>query len=303
MEKIQSLHHKITHTTNLKIIALICISVFVLNNTLQAQQTNTEQLRSTIIQKANGYLGTPYIYGNESPSGFDCSGFVRYVYRLSGGPTLPRNAAGQWAGGAAIPLKNAKPGDILVFNTSGSGASHVGILLDKERFIHAASDGPHTGVIISSIQERYYASRLMGVRAWITDPSQAETQQETSPSQQAQQPHRENEQLALSLIRLSISKTPSIMTDPIPTATGSSASFVLTNDSGRDGVFEVLFYKMHPDFSQTRTLKQYRIHISANEYHVTDPLFFAESGQYRLIIKTHDNLKRVERTWKVVSVQ
>jgi len=71
------------------------------------------------------------------------------------------------------------------------------------------------------------------------------------------------------------------------------------NDSGRDATFEILFYKLDRDPSKHRTLRRDRVQIPANAIYDLAPLAFPQDGQYRLIIKTHDNFKRLERTWAV----
>lgn len=107
---------------------------------------------------ATRYLGIPYRWGGASPStGFDCSGFVMYVYaRL--GVSLPHNAAAQYGYGRPVSRGDLAPGDLVFFD----GLGHNGIYLGGGRFIHS----PHSGdvVKISSINESWYASRWVGAR-------------------------------------------------------------------------------------------------------------------------------------------
>jgi cell wall-associated NlpC family hydrolase len=85
---------------------------------------------------AEKYQGVPYVYGGESPSGFDCSGFVAYVYAQFG-VSLPHSSAEQGAMGTRIATSAAKPGDVVVM----SGGSHVGIYLGGGRMIDAPEPG------------------------------------------------------------------------------------------------------------------------------------------------------------------
>jgi cell wall-associated NlpC family hydrolase len=125
-------------------------------------------LRQSIIETARKYQGVAYRYGAESPRGFDCSGFVRYVYRIAVGIELPRSSRSIWASGQSIQMAEAQPGDIIVFAARKGGAvDHVAILLDEGSIIHAVSQGPKTGVIISSLQDRYFGPRILGAKTFI----------------------------------------------------------------------------------------------------------------------------------------
>jgi cell wall-associated NlpC family hydrolase len=116
-------------------------------------------------------LGVPYKVEGFGPEGFDCSGFVCFVYREAAGMTISRATVGLWNGGKKITLEQVRPGDLLVFTTVRAGASHVGIVLENGpngvTFIHAASQGSKVGVIISNMNESYYKSRFMGARNYF----------------------------------------------------------------------------------------------------------------------------------------
>jgi cell wall-associated NlpC family hydrolase len=88
---------------------------------------------------AEQYLGVPYVYGGASPSGFDCSGLVMYVYAQLG-VSLPHNAAAQFSVLPHVPLSDLEPGDLVFFN----GLGHVGIYVGNGTMIHA----PHTGTVV-----------------------------------------------------------------------------------------------------------------------------------------------------------
>jgi peptidoglycan DL-endopeptidase CwlO len=109
-----------------------------------------------VVGIAMGYLGTPYVYGGASPSGFDCSGFVMYVFSQVG-VSLPHNAAAQYGSGTPVDRSQLQPGDLVFFN----GLGHVGIYVGGGSFIHS----PHTGDVVKiSSMTGWYASTYVGAR-------------------------------------------------------------------------------------------------------------------------------------------
>lgn len=106
---------------------------------------------------ARQYLGCAYVYGGESPSGFDCSGFVQYVYAQLG-YSINRTATAQLADGYNVPYDSLLPGDIIYFGY-GSTATHVGIYLGNGEFIHAQNSS--TGVVITELSTPWYANRFL----------------------------------------------------------------------------------------------------------------------------------------------
>lgn len=112
-----------------------------------------------IISVAESYLGVPYVWGGTSPSGFDCSGFVQYVFKKCG-YSLSRVADAQYNNGYAVSYSNLAPGDLVFFERTyaTNGISHVGIYTGGGYFIHCASGG----VKYSTLSENYYSSRYYG---------------------------------------------------------------------------------------------------------------------------------------------
>jgi peptidoglycan DL-endopeptidase CwlO len=123
----------------------------------QASVTSAPAARyGGVVGIAMQYLGTPYAWGGASPSGFDCSGFIMYVYAQVG-VSLPHNAAMQYGYGSPVSRSDLQPGDLVFFN----GLGHAGIYIGGNQFIHS----PHTGdvVKISSISD-WYADTYVGAR-------------------------------------------------------------------------------------------------------------------------------------------
>ncbi|MCL2230712.1 MAG: C40 family peptidase [Treponema sp.] len=120
-------------------------------------------LRLRVIEASRVYLGTPYRYGGMSNTGVDCSGFVGLSFYDVLGVSLPRSASAMYTWSERIPIERAQPGDLLFFRTSNSNnITHVGLFLGNRTFIHAASDGPRTGVIYSTMDETYWANCYAG---------------------------------------------------------------------------------------------------------------------------------------------
>lgn len=115
--------------------------------------------RPGVVRIALRYLGTPYRWSGASPSGFDCSGFVIYVYKRVG-IALPHNGAMLWRTGRAVPRDALAPGDVVFFD----GLGHVGIYIGGDRFVHS----PHSGdvVKISRLSESWYRSTYVGARRY-----------------------------------------------------------------------------------------------------------------------------------------
>jgi cell wall-associated NlpC family hydrolase len=111
-----------------------------------------------VVPIALQYLGIPYVWGGSSPAtGFDCSGFIMYVFAQLG-VSLPHHAASQWSYGTYVPRDQLAAGDLVFFD----GLGHAGIYIGNGQFVHA----PHTGdvVKISSIYESWYSSTFFGGR-------------------------------------------------------------------------------------------------------------------------------------------
>jgi cell wall-associated NlpC family hydrolase len=116
-----------------------------------------------IIATAQKYMGTPYVWGGETPDGWDCSGFTRYVMKQNG-ISLPRTAAEQFAVGTAVDKANLKSGDMIFFTTYKPGASHVGFYMGDGKFIHASSAAKQ--VTISQLDDPYYTAHYIGARRY-----------------------------------------------------------------------------------------------------------------------------------------
>ena len=120
---------------------------------------------SEIVAYAKQYLGVKYVYAGASSKGFDCSGYTMYVMKHFG-YNLPHTATGQMGYGTSVAKSALQPGDLVFFcdpsRSGGKAASHVGIYIGSNQFIHASSDGGK--VQIDSLSKAYYAKYYVGAR-------------------------------------------------------------------------------------------------------------------------------------------
>ena len=128
---------------------------------------------SAIIDTAMQLRGVPYRNGGSDPSGFDCSGFVQWVFARNG-VLLPREVREQYGAGQKIELRQVRPGDLVFFETVSHGASHVGLVIGADQFVHAPSS---TGVVrVERLTATYWARRFVGARRIAGDSSHQATQ-------------------------------------------------------------------------------------------------------------------------------
>ena len=125
-----------------------------------------------MISTGDDYVGTRYLFGGATPqSGFDCSGFVQYVYRRNG-VTLPRTSRLQSAAGKSLAakLEGLRAGDLLFFSQRGDVVDHVAIYAGKDRILHSTSSGGGVRYDdLGSARGRWFAGRLVAARRVLGD--------------------------------------------------------------------------------------------------------------------------------------
>lgn len=109
-----------------------------------------------VVNRAYDYIGTPYVWGGTSPSGFDCSGFLQFVFEQED-QTIPRTVSEIW--NFSTPVDQPSVGDIVFFETYTTGPSHAGIYVGDGKFIHA---GESRGVEVSELDQAYWQERYLG---------------------------------------------------------------------------------------------------------------------------------------------
>nr|WP_239583474.1 NlpC/P60 family protein [Metabacillus iocasae] len=140
-------------------------------HTYKAMQVVQKEVKSEVgfnidqlIADAKNHVGTSYKWGGTSPNGFDCSGFLQYVFKESVGVDLPRTVEQMYNAGESVTEPSR--GDLVYFETYKSGASHAGIYLGDGKFIHTSTS---KGVTISDKDSSYWKERYLGAKKVAVD--------------------------------------------------------------------------------------------------------------------------------------
>ncbi|MBR1645814.1 MAG: C40 family peptidase [Selenomonadaceae bacterium] len=118
-----------------------------------------------IVSTAKGLMGIAYVFGGTTPSGFDCSGLLQYVFKMNG-VSIPRLADEQYNLGRKASKNQLTAGDLVFFTTYTSGVSHCGIYVGDGKFLHASSS---RGVTINSLDDEYWRARFVGAKKLVKD--------------------------------------------------------------------------------------------------------------------------------------
>lgn len=157
------------------------IPLFLIFSVMALEAQSNAVKRQKFIESAKSYLGTPYVYGGSSRSGIDCSGFIMCAYRDAGLGTLPHSSKSLYSRCVKINTSEREAGD-LVFFADSNGISHVAIFIGSNQIIHAISDGPKTGVVISSLSENYWTNHYYASGRLIGSANGAAVTTTTTPS-------------------------------------------------------------------------------------------------------------------------
>ena len=132
--------------------------------TLYGQTFISSGQGEAIVSTAEQFIGTPYVFGGTTPDGFDCSGYVQYVFKQNG-LTIPRLADEQYELGKSAKTSQLTAGDLVFFTTYEEGVSHCGIYVGDKKFLHASSHG----VRVDSLDNVYWQPRFVGARKVVYD--------------------------------------------------------------------------------------------------------------------------------------
>lgn len=144
----------------------LAVSVMALMAIVMAFTTAASASAGSRLDKViKELLGTPYKYGGTTTKGFDCSGFTAYVFAKFG-IELPHQSASMAKKGVKVAKEELREGDLVFFNTSGKGISHVGIYIGDGKFAHASTS---KGVVITPLSDKYYAKRYVTARRILSN--------------------------------------------------------------------------------------------------------------------------------------
>ncbi|GEN83046.1 hypothetical protein SLU01_13580 [Sporosarcina luteola] len=148
-----------THTQRSFAFFAIAFLLFFAPFMSQAEASSSDS--ASIVETATSLKGIKYAYGGTTTAGFDCSGFVRYVFNQHD-INLSRTSSGMYASGTKVDKEDLKAGDLVFFNTSGKGVSHVGIYVGDGSFAHASTS---KGVRVDKLNDPYYwGKRYVGAK-------------------------------------------------------------------------------------------------------------------------------------------
>ncbi|MCM3711721.1 C40 family peptidase [Sporosarcina luteola] len=144
-----------------KPFALFAIVFVLLFAPIIGQAEASSSDTASISETASSLLGIRYAYGGTTTAGFDCSGYVSYVFNQHG-IKLSRTTSGMYASGTAVDKSDLVEGDLVFFNTTGKGVSHVGIYVGDGNFAHSATS---KGVSIAKLNDpHYWGKRYVGAK-------------------------------------------------------------------------------------------------------------------------------------------
>jgi cell wall-associated NlpC family hydrolase len=129
--------------------------------TVAGPASGSSPIAYSVAGTALSLRGTPYRNGGSDPTGFDCSGFVRYVFSQHG-VIVPRTVSDLFRAGHQVTANHLEPGDLVFFTTVAPGASHVGIAIGGDEFVHAPSSVGQ--VRVEHMTASYWSTRFVGAR-------------------------------------------------------------------------------------------------------------------------------------------
>lgn len=246
--------------------------------------------RDKIYTEALTWLGTPYVWGAASKKGTDCSGFTSGVFKKAINIELPRSVKELYKLGIQVETKNANVGDLIIFDTVG-GPSHVGIYIGEEKVIHAASAGSKTGVIISSLTETYYKTRILSIRAILEN---MKTETESSMVSESLDKNPE------AILSCTITERPNIVRSNLPCLVNTRVIFSVLNKRKDVSSLTYKIFYFENSGELEKILASKSIVFKYNEYSKTEALLLTKLGYYKLDLLDSQNVSYASYILKVI---
>jgi hypothetical protein len=144
------------------VLSFMVAIMFLTLSPLASFKTEAASLGESIVTYGEKFMGVPYVFGGTTPNGFDCSGFVQYIYKHTAGVSLPRTTGEQFKVGTAVEKSELQPGDLVFYaNTYKTGISHVGVYAGGNMVLNATSS---KGIDLVSMDHPYWGPKYAGAK-------------------------------------------------------------------------------------------------------------------------------------------
>ena len=230
--------------------ALFCVSLLSAQNTPSASDSDAvsaRELRNKVIKSAKQYVGVPYRYGGLSVKGMDCSGLIYTVAREAAEVQLPRTAAAMYSFCRIVNDAKKEPGDILFFRDKGK-ITHAGLYIGNNQFIHAVSDGPNTGVIVSSLNQTTWKQKYAACGQFLPSAQSTESGSADGTGEKPQNSEAKHKKMPAFSSEKTDEKTPAADTEfKINTAFDFSGQLAWTFYTAEDFRFNIrgIYFQTH----------------------------------------------------------
>ncbi|MGG3448363.1 C40 family peptidase [Domibacillus aminovorans] len=151
------------------IISIMAAMMFLTFSPIASFKTEAASIGESIVTYGEKFMGVPYVFGGTTPNGFDCSGFVQYIYKHAAGISLPRTTDEQYNVGTSVAKSDLQPGDLVFYaNTYRKGISHVGVYAGGNMVLNATSS---KGIDLVSLNHPYWGPKYAGAKR-VSDEAQ-----------------------------------------------------------------------------------------------------------------------------------
>lgn len=158
------------------ILSVIAAILFLSMSPFMALKTEAATIGESIVEYGKKFMGVPYVFGGTTPSGFDCSGFLQYIYKNAAGISLPRTTGEQYKVGISVDKNDLQPGDLIFYaNTYKKGISHVGVYAGDNLVLNATSS---SGITLVSMDNSYWGPKYAGAKRVIAEEAAIESKVE-----------------------------------------------------------------------------------------------------------------------------